>query len=55
MPFVERFDKAATSSMRYHLRCLFNTKPDSITTQPESSCKPQFSHSLVADTVTGLV
>ena len=34
MPFVEKFDKAATSSMRYHLRCLFNTKPDSITTKP---------------------
>ena len=34
VPFVDRFDKAATSSMRYHLRCLFNTKPDSITAKP---------------------
>mgnify|MGYP006906901146 CR=1 FL=1 len=33
LPFAGQFRSSVMSAMRFHMRCLFNTKPDSITTR----------------------
>eukprot|EP00946_MAST-07B_sp_MAST-7B-sp1_P004666 g4666.t1 len=34
LPFSTQFRSSIMSAIRFHMRCLFNTKPDSITTRP---------------------